>query len=159
MAIKVFNLRCAQHHLFEGWFSSSEDFDEQRERGLLTCPLCNSTEIERLPSAPYVASTSHNLPAAPRQPSKQPALRPTAAQAEQLAQMQAMYLKMARELVANTEDVGDRFAEEARRIHYQEAPERGIRGVASIEEAQALQEEGIDVLPLPPLPLVNEPLQ
>jgi hypothetical protein len=74
-------------------------------------------------------------------------------------QMQALFLKMAREIVANTEDVGERFAEEARRIHYKEAPERGIRGVTSRDEADALEEEGIKVVPMPFANLLKDPLQ
>jgi hypothetical protein len=84
---------------------------------------------------------------------KQPAAMPTP------AQLQAMFVKMAREVAANTEDVGERFAEEARRIHYDEAPERGIRGVASAEEARSLEDEGIKVMPLPFGHLLKEPLQ
>ncbi|MCX8115609.1 MAG: DUF1178 family protein, partial [Burkholderiaceae bacterium] len=74
-------------------------------------------------------------------------------------QMQALLVKMAREIAANTEDVGERFAEEARRIHYREAPERGIRGVTSKQEAEALEEEGIRVMPLPFAHLLKDPLQ
>ena len=74
-------------------------------------------------------------------------------------QMQALYLRMARELAANTEDVGERFAEEARRIHYREAPERGIRGVTAQDEARELRDEGIGILPLPFGALVKDPLQ
>lgn len=148
MALKVFNLRCAQDHAFEGWFGSADDFASQQERGLLTCPLCGSIEVRRAPSAPYIGSSAH-----PAESQKQPSAMPTP------AQMQAMLVKMAREMVANTEDVGERFAEEARRIHYKEAQERGIRGVASRDEARALEDEGIQVMPLPFAPLLKEPLQ
>ncbi len=140
MAIKVFNLRCAQDHAFEGWFGSAEDFESQQARKLIACPICNATDVVKAPSAPYIGTRGGGEPAAQ---AKQPAAMPTP------AQLQAIFMKMAREVAANTEDVGERFAEEARRIHYNEAPERGIRGVASSEEAKALEEEGISVMPLP----------
>lgn len=146
MALKVFDLRCDNEHPFEGWFGSDGDFESQQTRGLLECPLCGSKQVRRLPSAPRL-----NL-AAPAE-HKQEAALPTA------AQMQALLVKMAREIAANTEDVGERFAEEARRIHYKEAPERGIRGVTSKQEAEALEEEGIRVMPLPFAHLLKDPLQ
>ncbi|MEW5879856.1 MAG: DUF1178 family protein [Pseudomonadota bacterium] len=145
--MKVFDLRCDSEHAFEGWFGSEGDFESQQARGLLECPLCGSKEIRRLPSAPRL-----NLGASAAEP-KQDAALPTA------AQMQALLVKMAREIAANTEDVGERFAEEARRIHYREAPERGIRGVTSKQEAEALEEEGIRVMPLPFAHLLKDPLQ
>jgi hypothetical protein len=146
MALKVFDLRCDNEHPFEGWFGSEGDFESQKARGLLECPLCGSKQVRRMPSAPRLNLTE------PREPKEQAAL-PTA------AQMQALLLKMAREIAANTEDVGERFAEEARRIHYKEAPERGIRGVTSRQEAEALEEEGIHVMPLPFAHLLKDSLQ
>ena len=153
MSLKVFNLRCANEHAFEGWFSSENDYYTQCERGLLTCPMCESARIERMPSAPRlnfgaVAPTGAATPAA-----KQHTVMPSA------EQMQAMFVRMAREIAANTEDVGERFAEEARRIHYQEAPERGIRGVTSKDEAEALADEGIRVMPMPFGNLLKDRLQ
>lgn len=145
--MKVFNLRCDNDHAFEGWFASAEAFDTQLAAGQIACPLCESTAITKALSAPRI-----NLGAeAPR--AQQAAVMPTA------EQMQALFLKMAREIVAGTEDVGARFAEEARRIHYKEAPERGIRGVTSKEEAEALEDEGIQVMPLPFSKLLKDPLQ
>jgi hypothetical protein len=151
MALKVFNLRCTQQHSFEGWFASGEDFESQQSRQLIACPICNSSEITKAPSAPYIG-TGASAPST-AVAVKQPAAMPTP------AQRQAMFVKFAREIAANTEDVGERFAEEARRIHYNEAPERGIRGVASKDEAQALEEEGINVMPLPFAHLLKDPLQ
>jgi hypothetical protein len=148
MTLKVFNLQCDGRHAFEGWFGSADDFDSQRSKGLLSCPMCGSHAVDKLPAAPYVGS-SQRAQDGPRQA----AAKPTP------AQMQAMLAHLARQVVAQTEDVGDRFVEEARRIHYNEAPERGIRGVASPADAQALHEEGIDVMPLPFLPPAKQPLQ
>ncbi len=149
MALKVFNLHCVDGHAFEGWFGSAEDFDAQRARGQLTCPLCGSHSISKALSAPYVSTGA----AQPQAAAPQPAAMPTP------AQMQALMVKLAREVVANTEDVGARFAEEARRIHYKESEERGIRGVTTKEEATALEEEGINVMPLPFSELLKGPLQ
>jgi hypothetical protein len=154
MALKVFNLACERDHAFEGWFSSENDFESQSERGLLRCPLCDSPTVRKTPSAPrlnFGATETHQGRTEP-QP-QQASVLPSP------QQLQAMYLRMARELAANTEDVGERFAEEARRIHYREAPERGIRGVTSPQEARELIEEGIGVLPLPFGALLKEPLQ
>jgi hypothetical protein len=145
--LKVFNLNCEKQHAFEGWFASAEAFDAQLAGGQVQCPMCGSTKVTKALSAPRL-----NLGAEPP-PQKQAAAMPTA------EQMQALFLKMAREIVANTEDVGERFAEEARRIHYKEAPERGIRGVTSKDEADALEEEGINVMPMPFGRLLKDPLQ
>lgn len=143
--MKVLDLRCANDHRFEGWFGSDADLQSQQERGLLTCPVCGHNEVERLPSAPRLnLSTSRTETAANSGTRK-------AVDGEggvSAAALQQLYLKAVRHVLANTEDVGDRFAEEARRMHYNEAPERGIRGTTSREEAQELAEEGIDVMPL-----------
>jgi len=144
--VKVFNLHCDNGHAFEGWFASAEAFDTQLAAGQVACPLCESTAITKALSAPRI-----NLGA--EAPQRQATAMPT------LEQMQALFMKMAREIVAGTEDVGERFAEEARRIHYKEAQERGIRGVTSRDEAEALEEEGIQVMPLPFSRLLKEPLQ
>jgi hypothetical protein len=145
MALKVFDLICVNNHPFEGWFTSENDFDTQIEKGQLACPMCGSLEVRKTPSA-----TRLNLGA---QPERQQALLPTP------QQMHAAFLRMAREIAANTDDVGERFAEEARRIHYEEAPTRGIRGTTTKEEASALEEEGINVMPFPFSELLKEPLQ
>lgn len=151
MSIKVFNLRCDNGHLFEGWFASGDDLDAQRERGLLSCPVCNSVEVVKAPSAPYVGrAVAEPAPAEAGAAARQTAIMPTP------AQMQAMFMTMAREIARTTEDVGERFAEEARRIHYNEVPARGIRGTTTREEAQALDEEGIGVMPIPFAHLLND---
>lgn len=155
MALKVYNLSCDKDHMFEGWFASQDDFDAQNARGLVTCPLCDSPQVRRLPTAARL-----NLGAA--RDDADAAKAPTPAQQAMLppqAAMQALFIRALREIAEKTEDVGDRFAEEARRIHYKEAPERGIRGVTTREEAQALQEEGISVVPLPFGSILKEPLQ
>jgi len=145
MALKVFDLVCANEHSFEGWFSSENDFETQMEKAQLSCPLCGSDDVRRTPSAARL-----NFGA---QPERQQAMLPTP------QQMQQAFVRIAREIAANTEDVGERFAEEARRIHYEEVPARGIRGTTTREEAAALEDEGINVMPFPFGELVKEPLQ
>jgi len=149
--MKVLNLGCAHDHRFEGWFGSDADFQLQRDRGLIECPLCGDTVISRLPTAPRLNISKAREPqetqgdASPGTP--------------QEITMQAAWLRAVRHVLANTDDVGDRFAEEARRIHYGEIGERAIRGRATRDEAQSLQDEGIDVMPLPLLPALKGPLQ
>ena len=142
--MKVLSLRCANDHRFEGWFASDEDYQAQRDTERLGCPICDDKTIARLPSAPRLnVSTS-------RGDATQP---PGAAEIAQ-ARAQGRWLRAVREVMNQTEDVGDRFPEEARRIHYGEAKERGIRGRATPQAADELREEGIDVVGLPlPEPL------
>lgn len=168
--MKVFNLQCEGGHGFEGWFGSEDDFQGQLARGLLTCPLCQDPHIRKLPSAPRL-----NL-GATRPEEVAPKAAPTsglarsggtavsASGAADLSpadrqRLQAAWLQVAREVVRNTEDVGSDFADEARRIHHGEAPERGIRGHATPEQTAALLEEGVPVLPLPLPAAAKETLQ
>lgn len=143
--MKVLDLRCAQDHRFEGWFASEEDAQSQISRDLVQCPVCGDHAVTRLPSAPRLNLSGATAKPGAQRPADQPAGKEEAGPA---AQLQALYLKAVRQVLARTEDVGDRFAEEARRMHYEEAPERGIRGSASAEEVQALAEEGIETFPL-----------
>jgi len=152
LTMKVLNLRCSNGHGFEGWFASDEEFMEQNGGGALQCPLCADSVITRMPSAPRL-----NLSGA-REVEPAKAAAPAAADA-QGSELQAMWLKAARHVLANTEDVGERFAEEARRIHYGEVPERGIRGQVSAEQRDQLIEEGIEVFALPLPRALDEPLQ
>lgn len=139
--MKVLDLQCRQRHVFEGWFASEDDFLRQRDGGLIECPICGDATIAKKLSAPRL-----NLGSAPGEPSAAP---------EQVAvsgveqSLQLAWMALARRIVAHTDDVGDRFAEEARKIHYGESKERGIRGQASSAEAESLIEEGITVLNLP----------
>jgi hypothetical protein len=145
--MKVFNLSCDNEHPFEGWFASADEFDRQQEAKLVECPVCGSHAVRKMLSAPRINKGA----LAPQD--KQPVAMPND------AAMQAMLLQMARHIQANTEDVGERFPEEARRIHYQEAPKRSIRGLASREDAAGLAEEGIEVMPVPFSDLLKNPLQ
>ena len=139
--MKVLDLHCAQAHVFEGWFSSEEDFLAQQQRGLVTCPMCGDSAVTKMLSAPRLNLGSPRMAEEPRQDvvaTTDPSAR----------ELQAAWLAMARRVLADTEDVGERFAEEARRIHYGETEQRGIRGKASRAETEALQEEGISVVPM-----------
>lgn len=153
--MKVLNLQCAHQHAFEGWFASEDDFRQQLERGLLSCPLCGESSVHKLPSAPRL-----NLGHAREEPA-----RAASAAAEASVDMasapalQGMMLRALRELMQKTEDVGDRFADEARAMHQGEIEHRAIRGRTTPEVALELIEEGIDVLPLPALPALKETLQ
>ena len=158
--MKVLNLRCANGHGFEGWFGSDDDFMAQNGNALIECPLCADKVISRMPSAPRLnlsgarevvaavpatvsAATGHALPTA----------------APQAADLQGAWMAAVRHLMASTEDVGSRFAEEARRIHYGETPQRGIRGSATPEEREALLDEGIETMAIPMPKALSGPVQ
>ncbi len=150
--MKVLDLQCAQGHAFEGWFASEQDFVSQKERGQLQCPVCGDASVHKKLSAPRLnLSSDRSVESAS---DKDVVL---AAPAD--AALTAAWLAIAKQIVANTSDVGTQFAEEARRMHYGEAPERAIRGTTSVSEAAALIEEGIGVLPLYLPEGLKEPLQ
>ena len=131
----VFDLVCAIGHRFEGWFGSSDEFTAQCGRGQIACPTCGSAGIERVPSATRINTGAIEAPAVPTPPGKDP-----------MAVAQVLYARLVDEMLAKSDDVGGAFPEEARRIHYGEAPERAIRGQASAEEHAELVDEGIPVL-------------
>ncbi|MBB3944161.1 hypothetical protein GGQ73_000084 [Rhizobium skierniewicense] len=133
-------LSCEKAHAFEGWFSGSADYDAQLARGLIACPVCGSPKVGKMLMAPSVSTAGEK--------------EATRTLAMDTAQKQA-FAKIRETLASirgNAEDVGDKFPEEARKIHYGETEERGIIGQASPQEAKALIEEGIAVAPLPVLP-------
>lgn len=165
--MRVFDLQCQFNHVFEGWFGSEQDYHQQKQKGLLQCPVCNSQEINKRLSAPRLnlgaskpdkesqaqadasqkeapvasaVSPANNSPIAAKKSSDS---TPVTEQDMQL--IQKAILEVARHVMANTEDVGDQFAEEVRSIHYGDAPERPIRGHASADEKAALREEGIEI--------------
>ena len=167
--MKVLNLRCANGHGFEGWFGSEDDFLDQNGRGLIECPLCADKVVTRMPSAPRLNLSGAREPA--REPSRDSAKTdggPPAgvmaeaadAQAQQrLGELRQRWMQAVQHALAHTEDVGERFAEEARRMHYGETEERGIRGVTSAEEREALRDEGIEVVSLPIPAALKGPVQ
>lgn len=135
-----YNLACDEGHDFEGWFSSSDDFDRQVERRLVACPSCGSVSVSKKLMAPAVSTA--------RKKEARRELVMDQAQKEAVAKLKEL-VKSIRE---NAEDVGERFPDEARKIHYGEADQRGLLGKATAEEAIALIEEGIEIAPLPVLP-------
>ena len=137
--MKVLNLRCANGHGFEGWFASDDEFMTQNGSGLIECPLCADRIISRMPSAPRLNLSGQREPTPA-------AAAPSPAPAQPL---QTQWVAAVRRMLENTDDVGERFPEEARRIHYGEVEARGIRGQASADERQALLDEGIEIMSLP----------
>lgn len=134
-----FSLVCDHDHEFEGWFRNNDDFDNQAGKALVECPVCGSSAVSKALMAPSVATSGQK---------REVAVAAGAKQAELMRKMQ----ELAREVRASSENVGERFAEEARKIHYGETDPRGIYGKASGEEVKGLIDEGVGVLPLPDLP-------
>ena len=132
-------LRCEHDHAFDGWFRNSEDFEKQKKKGLVACPSCGSSSVDKALMAPSVSTgrTKEKM-----------ALAMNAAQKKAMAELKALTEKM-RE---NADYVGDKFAEEARKIHFGEADQRGIYGEATAEEAKSLAEDGVEFMPLPVFP-------
>ncbi len=168
--MKVLNLQCSQQHSFEGWFASEDDFQSQLARGLVECPMCCDNSIQKMPSAPRLNLSAYQAGGSDveNEPQKigestgsseltrqqNPVVTHTVGVTDvpsgHSSAEQAAFFTALRQMVANTEDVGDRFAHEARAMHYGDSQARSIRGRASLREAQELLQEGIDVLPLPP---------
>ncbi|WP_262693058.1 DUF1178 family protein [Kordiimonas aquimaris] len=163
----VFDLKCDNAHQFESWFRSSSAFEQQKQAGLVICPYCDSSSVTKALMAPNVSAKGNQTRANPTHskdaeistsvsaaqlpsPPKLPAAVSTSPEMERLVEQAADVMSKIQEHVEkNCDNVGDQFAEEARKIHYGEADERGIYGNASADEAKELIEEGIDVLPLP----------
>ena len=161
--MKVYNLACPLDHRFEGWFASEEDCLVQQDKGMLACPVCDSTNITRMPSAPHIAKSSSTELAVSAPEISNPSGEVVALTGNDHshleAQVQAAFLKGMRELMGKSEDVGTSFAEEARKIHYKESPERSIRGQTTLDEAESLRDEGIEVMAVPFIPAFKNTLQ
>ena len=158
-----YNLVCAKGHEFESWFANSAAYDKQARRGLLECPNCGSTKVEKALMTPRLARTRKSEVAIPAPPEAVTAPEPATPATPEPAAPVAMISPQERELrtklkelrdhlVANSENVGQRFPEEARKMHYGEKKHRSIYGSASPDDAKALHEEGIEFAPLPVLP-------
>jgi hypothetical protein len=153
----LYRLKCRKGHEFEAWFASSAAFDAQEKRGLLSCPNCGTSKVAKALMAPSIAKGGRRKSAARQaeQPAPEPANEPAKPETHRVAahhELAAAMRKLRAEVEATSEYVGPRFSEEARKIHYEEAPARGIHGEATTEEAKALREEGIEFFPLPILP-------
>jgi hypothetical protein len=144
----VFDLQCSSHgHVFEAWFGSTADYEAQRERGLVACPICGDEQIEKAVMAPRVAAKGNQLPAVSGESQM------VAAAPSETKQMLRALAEMQRQILAQSDYVGERFADEARSIHLGEAPVRSIYGKATADQTKSLLEDGIAVAPLP-LPVV-----
>jgi hypothetical protein len=149
-------LACEQAHAFESWFPSSEAYESQVKRGFVTCPICHSAKIEKQIMAPSIgrrdrgeaAAPPPSLPAAEPRPGSQP----MALLSDKEREVRAMFKALREHVMQNAEHVGEKFADEARKMHYGEAEQRSIYGQANRDEARALLEEGIEVMPLPIVP-------
>ena len=144
-----YDLICEDGHEFDGWFSNSAAFDDQSRRGLVSCIHCGSTRIEKQLMAPGIPVNSNRRTEAPARPVLASAFDP---KQEKIAQLLRELRKTVEE---NSEYVGEKFAEEARKIHYEETEKRGIYGETTADDAKALIEEGIEIHPLPTLPEEN----
>jgi hypothetical protein len=151
-----YTLICDNAHRFESWFPSSAGYEEQAKRGLIACPICDSARVERAVMAPAVARTDRGP--RPAEPAEAPAAaapaptQPVALMGEKEAALRAMLTALHQHVAENAEHVGKRFAEEALKIHHGESEGRAIYGEATPEDAQMLQEEGVEFMPLPKLP-------
>jgi len=159
--MKVLDLSCAHAHQFEGWFASEDEFQAQLGQGLVSCPLCGDTQVVKKLSAPRLNLTTTRASDNPltNTATTAPADVSTHLPTIEPEQMQAAWMKMVRHVISNTEDVGEQFPTEARKMHYGDAEHRNIRGKATPEETQELMEEGISVLPLPVPEVLKETLQ
>lgn len=146
----VFNLGCEQGHRFDGWFGSADDYESQQRRGLLECPVCGDKAIVKHLSAPRLnLGTGSEPPAEGPTPTANVPVTSEAAERMRMLAAQTAFYQHLRSMLDRSDDVGERFAEEARKIHYKETPERQIHGMTTRDEALELLEEGVSVLPLP----------
>ncbi|MDD2879087.1 MAG: DUF1178 family protein [Rhodoferax sp.] len=146
--MKVLDLQCGQTHVFEGWFSSEDDFLTQMAQAKIHCPVCGSASVSKRLSAPRLNFGAARAPVADGASDDVTVAQVGVDVTDPLKAMQQLWLNACRHIVANTADVGTGFAEEARKMHYGEAPVRAIRGQATSQETHALIDEGIAVLPL-----------
>lgn len=151
----LYSLCCSKDHGFDAWFANSDAFDKQAKKGIVVCPICGDTKVRKAIMAPRIAKgasrkkSESSMPAATQSPAPAPGNHVMA------PQMREMLSELRKQVEANCDYVGNDFAEEARKIHYGETEERGIYGEASDADAEALQEEGIEVGRIPWLPRTN----
>jgi hypothetical protein len=145
----VFNLGCDKGHRFDGWFGSSDDYEAQRAKGMLECPVCGDKAITKLLSAPRLNLAGSGAVIDANESGAEQPVTAEAAERTRMLAAQTEFYKQLRSMLEKSDDVGERFAEEARRIHYKEIEPRQIHGVTTREEAVELLEEGVSVLPLP----------
>ncbi|MDE1934811.1 DUF1178 family protein [Bradyrhizobium sp.] len=154
-----YNLCCKKGHAFESWFQSSSAYESQEKRKLVSCPVCGSTDVERAIMAPRIArkkgrekTASESLPVPAPAAEVIPPSSPTPLLMAQERELRAKLKELRDHIVSNADNVGERFPNEARKMHYGDIEHRPIYGEASPDEARALLEEGVEVMPLPTLP-------
>src|SRR5271163_445631 len=154
-----YNLVCAKGHEFESWFAGSTAYDKQAKRGLVECPVCGSTKVEKALMTPRLTRSRKSMVVEPAVPDtavpaapEPPAPAPVAVISPQEQELRTKLRELREHLVKNAENVGQQFPEEARKMHYGEKKHRSIYGTASPDDAKALHEEGIEFAPLPVLP-------
>ena len=151
-----YTLRCDQDHSFESWFQSSSAYDQQVKRKLVTCPVCGSAEVEKAIMAPRIVGKRSRekapVPVETAAPVEAPATESTPLMMAQERELRAKIKELRDHIVKNADNVGERFPNEARAMHYGDKEHRPIYGEASPEEARALIDEGVEVSPLPTLP-------
>lgn len=145
----IYDLSCDNDHRFEGWFRSPDDFEAQNARQFIRCPQCDSAKVRRIPSAVAIGGHAEEREVPTESRSASTVSTVSTAMVPANSQVAAAYQALVDAIVESAEDVGSSFAEEARRIHYNEAPERSIRGQATSDEREALLDEGIDIFQLP----------
>jgi hypothetical protein len=151
----LYKLKCRKGHEFEAWFASSAAFEKQEKRGLLSCPNCGTSKVSKALMAPRLSKRKARPAQVPEEAAGGEVKEPAKPEMQRVAahrELAAAMRRLRAEIEAKSEYVGPRFSEEARKIHYEEVPPRGIHGEATAEEAKALREEGIEFFPLPPLP-------
>jgi hypothetical protein len=156
-----YNLRCKKGHAFESWFQSSSAYEQQERRKLVNCPVCGSSDVERAIMAPQIVSKkgrdtapAESVPAAAPAPATEvtPPSPSTPLLMTQERELRAKLKELRDHIVSNADNVGERFPNEARKMHYGDIEHRPIYGEASPDEARALIDEGVEVMPLPTLP-------
>jgi hypothetical protein len=148
-----YTLRCEQDHSFESWFQNSAAYDSQVKRKLVTCPVCSSTRVEKAIMAPRIVGKKGRDKAAPvAAPAEAAVSESTSLMMAQERELRAKIKELRDHIVKNADNVGERFTNEARAMHYGDKEHRPIYGEASPEEARALVDEGVEVSPLPTLP-------
>jgi hypothetical protein len=150
--LKVLDLQCAHLHVFEGWFASEEDFNTQSQDSRIECPLCGSRDISKRLSAPRLNLGHHRSMDSEVSDQKDTTLDP-------VKEQMASWLTLARQVLATADNVGDEFAQEARKMHHGETPERTIRGTATRQDAVALLDDGIEIVAFDLPDLLNQTLQ
>lgn len=145
-------LACERGHTFESWFADSAAYDKQAKRGLVTCPVCNSAKVEKAIMAPRLSGTRKRARTLDVEAAPAPNKAPVAVMSPMEMELRSKLKELREHIVKNADNVGEKFPEEARKMHYGESEHRSIFGVASIDDAKELAEEGIDVLPIPALP-------